>query len=353
MTGKGAFNDGRTTTDVEVVVDATDKGLELRNPGNGLLITLWAYGDIRSVRRLEPGKRPTKLRLACKSDPHARLNIDDAEQIARLQRSAPALAHKRRPLPRGLRWAAAATGVLVVLGFLHQVLLWEAQTLVGFVPSDWIGLLGQTMTTRLAMGLGGTCSRQAGTAALGLIASRLNGNDDRRNPLVLTVVDSPIANAFALPGNRLVVLKGLIQDNDSPDQLAAALALELAHAPPATALVLRRGGLPLALSLSLTRPRPLSIERVEALLDRPYTPEAEQAAGELAQQLLKRAEIPVQSLGIFFRQQALRTKQRGVPSAFLLDHPVFDAPAEGQTIQPFAHPVLTAPEWKALRAICD
>ncbi len=44
------------------------------------------------------------------------------------------------------------------------------------------------------------------------------------------VFDSPMVNAFALPGGKIVVFTGLIEKADSPEQVAGVLGHEMAHA---------------------------------------------------------------------------------------------------------------------------
>ena len=44
------------------------------------------------------------------------------------------------------------------------------------------------------------------------------------------VIDSPMVNAFALPGGTIVVFTGLIAESDEPEQVAGVLAHEMAHA---------------------------------------------------------------------------------------------------------------------------
>lgn len=44
------------------------------------------------------------------------------------------------------------------------------------------------------------------------------------------VVESPVANAYCLPGGTIVVLSGLIRTAETPEQLAAVLSHEMSHA---------------------------------------------------------------------------------------------------------------------------
>lgn len=45
----------------------------------------------------------------------------------------------------------------------------------------------------------------------------------------VTVIDHPMVNAFALPGGKIVVTTGLLQQADSPEEVAGVLAHEISH----------------------------------------------------------------------------------------------------------------------------
>ncbi len=45
----------------------------------------------------------------------------------------------------------------------------------------------------------------------------------------VTVIDQPMVNAFALPGGKIVVTTGLLQQADSPEEVAGVLAHEISH----------------------------------------------------------------------------------------------------------------------------
>ena len=45
----------------------------------------------------------------------------------------------------------------------------------------------------------------------------------------VSVVDSPVVNAFAAPGGYIVIYKGLLKYTKSPEELAGVLAHEIEH----------------------------------------------------------------------------------------------------------------------------
>lgn len=61
------------------------------------------------------------------------------------------------------------------------------------------------------------------------VAQNLARNSDLTIPLTVKVIDSPEINAFALPGGFLYVNTGMLLAADEEDQIAGAMAHEIAH----------------------------------------------------------------------------------------------------------------------------
>jgi len=62
-----------------------------------------------------------------------------------------------------------------------------------------------------------------------LLTHICNNNNIDRSTIKLHLVEKDEVNAFAMPGNHLVVYSGLIKASESPEQLAGVLAHEMAH----------------------------------------------------------------------------------------------------------------------------
>ena len=67
----------------------------------------------------------------------------------------------------------------------------------------------------------------AGTSKLQAFADRLNLSTSY--PIQLTLVNSDIVNAYALPGGQVVIYKGILNKIKTPEALAALLAHESSH----------------------------------------------------------------------------------------------------------------------------
>ncbi|MGP8243643.1 MAG: M48 family metallopeptidase [Bryobacteraceae bacterium] len=61
------------------------------------------------------------------------------------------------------------------------------------------------------------------------LGQNLVRNSDAKGPFTFKVIESPEVNAFALPGGYVFVYSGLIRIADEEDELAAAMAHEIAH----------------------------------------------------------------------------------------------------------------------------
>ena len=209
-------------------------------------------------------------------------------------------------------------------------------------------------------GAGRRCSAVDGRHALDQLAARLGtaaaGLD--QTPAV-SVIDDATVNAFALPGHRILIMRGLIDAAEDGDEFAGVLAHEMGHIVHrdpmesllraaglgAVAAALGSGDGGLASSAGLAR----------AVTSAAYGRAAETQADAAAIETLRRAELRADGLGRFF--QVLRRREAepggsGHPLAWLSDHPP-TAEREARVAQPSGGaPAMTGAEWSALRRMC-
>jgi predicted Zn-dependent protease len=67
------------------------------------------------------------------------------------------------------------------------------------------------------------------TEYINRVGQNLARNSDAKVPFTFKVIDGPELNAFALPGGHIFVYTGLIRVADEEDELAGAMAHEIAH----------------------------------------------------------------------------------------------------------------------------
>lgn len=73
------------------------------------------------------------------------------------------------------------------------------------------------------------CRNEAGRKALDRIVARIEPKGGLVEPVRVTVVNDPTVNAITLPGGRVLLFKGLLDQAESADEIAGVLAHEFGH----------------------------------------------------------------------------------------------------------------------------
>lgn len=196
-----------------------------------------------------------------------------------------------------------------------------------------------------------TCHTPAGDAALAALVRRVDlpGSE----PVRPQVLKFGMVNAVALPGNRLVLFSGLLDDLKDPDAVAGVVAHELGHARKRHVMqaMLREFGLATLLA-GASGAVPGQVIQVGGLH---YTREAEAEADAFARERLAAAAISPLPTAQFFDRIAAQ-EPGGEWTAMLESHPASAARARAfrAALRPGQayRPALTPAEWQALARIC-
>jgi predicted Zn-dependent protease len=132
------------------------------------------------------------------------------------------------------------------------------------------------------------------------------------------LVDNADINAYALPGGTILVTTSLISLSESPEELAAVLAHEMAHMEKRH--VVSRALKEFTLALLLSDNAVLS-EASRSLLSTAFDRRQEEEADKLSLEWLAKAGINPRILGTFFRR--LKNKESNYDPGFtiLMTHP--------------------------------
>lgn len=348
----------------ELVMD--DRGDE----GRGALIvalpgrdpTVWPLSEIRAVPD-QAGGDMTVLRH--RDDPLLRLVVTDAE--ARRIVAARASRLYRRPRAQGkgrlLAWGlGAVASVALIVGLLVPVM---ADQLARYLPPDGERALGDATLAQIrraldetGMGEVPTCDGAPGLAALGIMEARLTEDAVLPYPLRVHVLDHEMVNAFALPGGHVILFRGLIEAAEEPDEVAAVLAHEIGHvaARDPTRMALRSAGSigVLGLLFGDFAGGAVVLFLVERLIDASYSREAEAQADRYAQDLMVEADLDPQALARMFERFAEQGGEMPGVLEHFASHPEILQRIEDARAAPAGGtgPILSPPQWAALRAIC-
>jgi predicted Zn-dependent protease len=346
------YSDGKTAAAINADVRLGAAGIEIVVPGGEAL--LWPYDSLTAAEPLTA--HAIDVLLGSSVQPGAALFVPEAA----FARSLPA--HAAQLTARAVRWRHArpwiwASGGIAALTILIWVMdLSPSHAVAQLLPDRARETLGKEVLRTMTAGKK-VCSDGNGLAALDRLTERLAGPGHGKK-FKIVVVDWELMNAFAVPGEQIVMTRGLIAKAESPDEVAGVLAHEMGHGiemHPETALV-RALGLSAAADLMLGGSGGTLANIGLVLAQLSYTREAERQADAHALQILKRSGVSAQGLAQFFTRVTKLEEDKSDLNdiGILRSHPLTEerrAVVESQPPYP-ATPSLTARDWVALRSIC-
>lgn len=324
----GLWRDRPDSQRRDVIVSFGDASLIIRELPSERALSHWS---LPATRRLNPGRMPALF--APGPDTTEELEIDDETMIAAIAK-VHALIERRRPRPGRLRgailWAVAAT-------ILGGAAIWLPGALIrhtaDVLPAATRADIGEAILADLRRIGGSPCEVPDGAAARDRLAERLLGHGGR-----LVILPEGLNRALALPGNRIVIGRSLVEEHESPEVAAGYI---LAARTGAEALdpihdALRYAGLRAALSLLTTGAAPQEAFRgyAEVLIARAPTEPA-------PDRLLER----FRTAGVAASPYAYALDPSGESTLALIEADPFAA-------EPPPEPVLDDTGWVALQGIC-
>ena len=146
-------------------------------------------------------------------------------------------------------------------------------------------------------------------------------------PVEVFVIDSPTVNAVCLPGDIILVYSGLIRRMESPEELAAVLAHEIAHATHGDSMraLERELGMAAILTLAGGRSDSLTTRLLRRLFSSGFSRQQELDADKEATRILASVEIDPAALSDSLRH--LRQGDAGDSGVlqYVSTHPDIDA----------------------------
>jgi Zn-dependent protease with chaperone function len=226
---EGYYLDGQTAARQRVSIQLMRLGLHVTTERGDTL--WWPYEEIRQTQGFYSGEQ---VRIERGGEFAEALLVSDKEFLVQLHQIAPELATKfHDPARRKTRGRLALLAALASIGILVVLYLWGIPALSGFVaslvPVSWEERLGQAVVEHLAPPAI-RCTDTNRTPVISEILTALTTHSPT-SPYTIRVIlvnDSSI-NAFAAPGGTIVLLRGLLEKTQTPEELAGILAHELQH----------------------------------------------------------------------------------------------------------------------------
>lgn len=329
---------GESGRGLDVAAQIEGDFLRLSHPDLPNRVVAWPLDDIRC---LADQARQDQLVLSQRVDSAIdsgligteRLVIDDPELMERIQSQCPNLT--KRDLPQWVgRKIITRTGLAIgaIALMIFVILPAMANTLATLIPIKREVAYGKSVVRQIERLFGGTsagdlmCSNPKGDAALAKMIARLTESTEIEYDLNVAVMDHEMVNAFAAPGGQIVLLRGLIQQANSPEEVAAVLAHEIGHveARDTTRGALRAAGSAGLLSLVFGdfAGGTAAVVIAEYTLTASYTREAEALADTYARNMLGHADVSTKGMANFF--DGLAGKSDDIPKlpVYFSSHPV-------------------------------
>jgi Zn-dependent protease with chaperone function len=214
---------------------------------------------------------------------------------------------------------------------------------------------------------GKICEEPRGLAALKQLTARLQPPQNSAVDVDIAVLQSKVPNAIALPGGKIYLFEALLDEAQSPDEVAGVLAHEIGHVAHRDGLrkMIQAGGTSYLLGLlfgDVTGGGAIVLVS-RYLIDSAYSREAETAADDYAGSTMTALGRPAHAMALLLKRIEAdkdedEAKGEGNESripAFLSTHPVTDQrlkALEKQVPSRQGEPLLTQEEWRALKEIC-
>jgi len=351
--GASVFYDGTSSRRHSVSLVLDDR-LEIAE--NATTRAAWPFSDIRRADGVAG-----ILRLSCVSAPSlARLEIRDAALAAALISRCPHLndnAVGRSGVAAIVGWSLAATVSIVAVIWFGLPL--AANRLAPLIPNALERRIGDAADTQIRGMFGGkACSNAAGRLAFNKLMREIGTAAGLDTPVRAEVLNTPVPNAFALPGGRVYLFSGLLAKAENPDEIAGVLAHELGHVRHRdnTRNMIYSGGTSFLIGLlfgDVTGSGAL-IFASRSLITASYSRDAEQGADGFSIDVMHRLGRPTKPMGdLIFR---ITGNQADDTLSILSNHPLTEdrlkrfsdeeRPASGP-------PLLSEAEWAALKAVCN
>lgn len=324
---------------------------------------LWPLDEVRA---LKDQAYSDGVVLAQGFDDMARLKVDNPFVAKELRAVAPRL-NRAQPVTNWGKIGAWASGAVASVALIIFVLVpIMADQLATYLPPEGEQALGDATFEQIRGALGREnaavrlCEDSDGLAAIDAMVDRLAPDDDLPYPIRIAVLDHELVNAFALPGGRVILFRGLIDEAENPEEVASILAHEIGHVVnrDPTRDALRSAGSigVLGLLFGDFAGGTVVLMLANQLINAKYSQAAETGADDYAHDLMRDAGLDPAALGTIFQRLMDEYGDAEGIAAHFASHPQMirriesaQAASEGGE---YGLPVITEAQWQDMRSMC-
>jgi beta-barrel assembly-enhancing protease len=317
---QGVYFDGESNKPIKVEIKVTPLFVLIDLPGEEVL--KWEHDKIHTQEI--PGSLKIAVNFGDYPYQSLEVNKEDLFEVVRqINPLAPYLIGSgRKILSNTTRWLLAflfvvASAILLVYFLLIPL---ATQLMVKMIPIETEIDLGKKMSESM---LAGEKIDSEKTALLNEFYKSIKTSS--KYPVRVSVVDSKIKNAFAVPGGQIVVYTGLLKEMKDYSELVALLGHEKAHVEERHSLQSMAKSLGLYIVISLIAQdvngvMAVIIDNASNLQQLSYSRDFEKEADELGLKLIIQNKIDPKGMIALFKR--LQTDDRSLKTPeFLSTHP--------------------------------
>ncbi len=219
------------------------------------------------------------------------------------------------------------------------------------VPMSWERAMGDAMVGDLG---GRICETPESRKAIDAMVARLGSKGE---PVEVNIANIDMVNAVALPGGKILIFRGLLQEAKNADELAGVLGHEIGHIRNRDVMVslLRQMGL----TVILGGANPDMAGALSSLASASFSREAESEADDYSIKLMQKASVSPDATAGFFDRLSEGEEELGQAAeafSYLSSHPMSEKREKAfrESKLPGARhtPVITAEQWRAIVDAC-
>ena len=344
------FFDGSSAKRYDITPEAWQEGVSFSTERGDLA---WRYEDLIRLWDYRPSDH---LAFTHRKHQDSRLIIEEPALVAAIGRYAPDLLDRKKEGFRSARIAGIlAVGVIVVVAAIYFLVPPITDTLARIVPWSF-EVEEQPKLAALEKIFGKRCTAGRPNEILKSLTDQLLSASGFPHPIRVDVLDNKMNNAFALPGGRIIVMRGMIREAHSPNELSAVLAHEIGHVVnrDLTERSIRNNALGAITALVFGgNAGTLSDTLFQTGLSLSFSRSDEAAADEYSVDLLNQLDLDPRGGAAFFERLSKSGRLGGILPGYLNTHPESDGRAayfrEHGT---GSKQVLSPADWLILKQIC-
>lgn len=349
------YYDGRTAQRHSVSVHLHPSALDVVGEG-GTVLDQWLYGEVELSDQGNAGARVVKR------GSEARLVIADRAAFIQLKALSPHLEDQRQRTLRNMGLSVAVTAAIILLGYFSLPLL--ADGIVRLIPVETEVRIGAAYVDEVAVFFapdkqGALCKDIPGKRVLDGMVAHLAQFAGGPFPYRVDILDTPLVNAVALPGGRILLFKGVLNKAESFDEVAGVIAHEMQHVNERHGMqtMVRSYGVRMLADMMFGGSMMGNVSQLMMAVS--YSRDDEVAADEGAIATLRAAGIGAAGMARFFARLNSDEKSGTFALPDLLSTHPPSATREAlardadQSTNSARHWSLSTADWAALKAICQ